>query len=159
MDGKPDRQGGGELISNDLMALQRVRSLPASELPLSVAQLRDLLGRAGRGRPDRPRRQGTVATDRRGRNAARAAAARLNLLCSDDEGPVIEAARATLEAFPAAAADYQSGKKAAIGRSDWRNDQAHGWPRQPGSGAAYPRIRARCQLDLAVPGQRCAGTR
>ena len=29
---------------------------------------------------------------------------------------MIEAARATLEAFPAAVADYQGGKKAAIGR-------------------------------------------
>jgi Asp-tRNA(Asn)/Glu-tRNA(Gln) amidotransferase B subunit len=44
------------------------------------------------------------------------AAARLNLLVLDEEGAVRGAALETLAAFPAAVADYQSGKTAAIGR-------------------------------------------
>ncbi len=114
--GSPDRaKAAANWILNDLLALQRVRGLPASELPLTVGQLRDLLDALDEG----------VVTGRAAKELLpqlaegempRVAAARLNLLALDDEGPVIEAARATLEAFPAAAADYQSGKKAALGR-------------------------------------------
>ena len=102
-------------ILNDLMALQRVRGLPASELPLTAEQLRDLLDALDEGALT-----GRAAKELLPQISAdempRAAAARLDLLALDDEGSVIEAARATLEAFPAAVADYQSGKKAAIGR-------------------------------------------
>jgi aspartyl-tRNA(Asn)/glutamyl-tRNA(Gln) amidotransferase subunit B len=114
--GNPDRaKAAANWILNVLMALQRVRNLPAGELPLAVAQLRDLLdaldegaltGRAAKELLPR------IAED----EMPRAAAARLNLLALNDEGPVIEAVRATLEAFPAAVGDYRSGKKAAIGR-------------------------------------------
>ncbi|MFT4038572.1 MAG: Asp-tRNA(Asn)/Glu-tRNA(Gln) amidotransferase subunit GatB [Thermomicrobiales bacterium] len=102
-------------ILNDLMALQRVRSLPAAELPLSVVQLQDLLDALDEGALT-----GRAAKELLPQIAAdelpRAAAARLNLLALNDEGPVIAAARETLAAFPAAVADYQSGKKTAIGR-------------------------------------------
>jgi aspartyl-tRNA(Asn)/glutamyl-tRNA(Gln) amidotransferase subunit B len=46
----------------------------------------------------------------------RVAAARLDLLVLDEEEVVRDAARETLAAFPAAAADYRGGKQAAIGR-------------------------------------------
>ena len=46
----------------------------------------------------------------------RSAAARLDLLVLDEEEVVRDAARETLAAFPAAAADYLGGKQAAIGR-------------------------------------------
>lgn len=114
--GKPDRaKAAANWILNDLMALQRVRSLPASELPLSVDQLRDLLDALDEGALTGRAAKELLPQIAEG-EMPRVAAARLNLLALDDEGPVIEAARATLEAFPAAAADYQSGKKAAIGR-------------------------------------------
>ncbi|MGH2614933.1 MAG: hypothetical protein ACRDJC_06825, partial [Thermomicrobiales bacterium] len=44
------------------------------------------------------------------------AAANLNLLVLDDEASIRDAALATMTDFPAAVADFQGGKKAAIGR-------------------------------------------
>jgi aspartyl-tRNA(Asn)/glutamyl-tRNA(Gln) amidotransferase subunit B len=102
-------------ILNDLMALQRVRSLPTDQLPLTAGQLRDLLDALDEGALTGRAAKELLPQISEG-EMPRAAAARLNLLALDDEGPVIEAARATLEAFPAAVADYQAGKKAAIGR-------------------------------------------
>jgi aspartyl-tRNA(Asn)/glutamyl-tRNA(Gln) amidotransferase subunit B len=114
--GTPDRaKAAANWILNDLMALQRVRGLPASELPLAVDQLRDLLDALDEGALTGRAAKELLPQIATG-EMPRAAAARLNLLALNDEGPVIEAARATLEAFPAAVADYQSGKKAAIGR-------------------------------------------
>jgi aspartyl-tRNA(Asn)/glutamyl-tRNA(Gln) amidotransferase subunit B len=46
----------------------------------------------------------------------RDAAARMNLLALEDEDEVRQAAIDTIAAFPAAAADFRSGKQAAIGR-------------------------------------------
>lgn len=115
-DGNAERaKAAANWILNDLMGLQRGRGLPADQLPLSVAQLRDLLDALDEGALT-----GRAAKELLPQIGAdempRAAAARLNLLALNDEGPVIEAARATLEAFPTAVADYQGGKKAAIGR-------------------------------------------
>jgi aspartyl-tRNA(Asn)/glutamyl-tRNA(Gln) amidotransferase subunit B len=97
------------------MALQRVRSLPASELPLTAVQVRDLLDALDEGALTGRAAKELLPQIAEG-EMPRAAAARLNLLALNDEGPVIEAARATLDAFPAAVTDYKSGKKAAIGR-------------------------------------------
>jgi aspartyl-tRNA(Asn)/glutamyl-tRNA(Gln) amidotransferase subunit B len=114
--GDPDRaKAAANWILNDLMALQRVRNLPASELPLAVEQLRDLLDALDEGALTGRAAKELLPQIAEG-EMPRAAAARLNLLALNDEGPVIEAVRATLEAFPAAVADYRSGKKAAIGR-------------------------------------------
>ncbi len=114
--GTPDRaKAAANWILNDLMALQRVRGLPASELPLAVDQLRDLLDALDEGELTGRAAKELLPQIAEG-EMPRTAAARLNLLALNDEGPVIEAARATLEAFPAAVVDYQSGKKAAIGR-------------------------------------------
>ncbi|MEZ4562491.1 MAG: Asp-tRNA(Asn)/Glu-tRNA(Gln) amidotransferase subunit GatB [Thermomicrobiales bacterium] len=114
--GGPDRaKAAANWILNDLLALQRARSLPASELPLTVEQLRDLLDALDEGLLTGRAAKELLPQIAEG-EMPRAAAARLDLLALNDEGPVIEAARATLEAFPAAVADYQGGKKAAIGR-------------------------------------------
>jgi aspartyl-tRNA(Asn)/glutamyl-tRNA(Gln) amidotransferase subunit B len=114
--GSPERaKAAANWILNDLMALQRVRSLPASELPLTIDQLRDLLDALEEGALTGRAAKELLPQISDG-EMPRAAAARLNLLALNDEGPVIEAARATLEAFPAAVTDYKSGKKAAIGR-------------------------------------------
>ncbi|MFN8678437.1 MAG: Asp-tRNA(Asn)/Glu-tRNA(Gln) amidotransferase subunit GatB [Thermomicrobiales bacterium] len=114
--GSPDRaKAAANWILNDLMALQRMQGLPVSELPLTVDQLRDLLDALDEGALTGRAAKELLPQIAEG-EMPRAAAARLNLLALNDEGSVIEAARATLEAFPAAVADYQSGKKAAIGR-------------------------------------------
>ena len=114
--GHPDRaKAAANWILNDLMALQRVQGLPATDLPLTVDQLRDLLDALDEGALT-GRAAKELLPQIGQEEMPRAAAARLNLLAMNDEGPVIEAARATLEAFPAAVADYRGGKKAAIGR-------------------------------------------
>jgi len=102
-------------IVNDVMALQKTRGLPAETLPLSVDQLRGLLdiviageltGRAAKELlPE-------LGPDEQPRDAA----IRLNLLVLNDDGAVRDAARATVEAFPAAVEDFRAGKQAAIGR-------------------------------------------
>jgi aspartyl-tRNA(Asn)/glutamyl-tRNA(Gln) amidotransferase subunit B len=112
----PERaKAAANWILNDLMALQRVRGLPATELPLTVEQLRDLLDALDEGALTGRAAKELLPQIAPG-EMPRAAAARLNLLVLNDESSVIEAARATMEAFPAAVADYKGGKKAAIGR-------------------------------------------
>lgn len=112
----PERaKAAANWILNDLMALQRVQGLPATELPLTVEQLRDLLDALDEGALTGRAAKELLPQIAPG-EMPRAAAARLNLLVLNDESSVIEAARATMEAFPAAVADYKGGKKAAIGR-------------------------------------------
>ena len=114
--GQPDRaKPAANWILNDLLALQRVRGLPATVLPLTVAQLQDLLAALEDGALTGRAAKELLPQIAEG-EMPRAAAARLDLLALNDENSVIEAARAALEAFPAAVTDYQSGKKAAIGR-------------------------------------------
>ena len=116
IDGQPDRaKSAANWILNDLLALQRVRGLPATVLPLTVGQLQDLLAALEEGALTGRAARELLPQVAEG-EMPRAAATRLNLLALNDEDSVIEAARATLEAFPAAVTDYQSGKKAAIGR-------------------------------------------
>ena len=102
-------------IVNDLMGLQRQRHLPAKQLPLDVGQLREVLDLVGAGeltgRAAKELLPGIEPSE-----SARAAAERLDLLALNDEAAVSAAADDTIAAFPAAVADYESGKKAAIGR-------------------------------------------
>ncbi len=102
-------------IVNDLFALQRERGLAADELPLTSDQLRELIAAV----------QGGELTLRAAKEllpqigdgeSPRAAATRLNLLTLDDDDALKGAVEATLAAYPAAVADYRSGKIAAIGR-------------------------------------------
>jgi len=102
-------------IVNDLMGLQRERGLPPDRLPLDAPQLKDLLDALTAGELT-----ARAAKELLPRIAAgelpRAAASRLNLLSLDDEAAVRAAVEETIAASPAAVADYQGGKSAAIGR-------------------------------------------
>jgi aspartyl-tRNA(Asn)/glutamyl-tRNA(Gln) amidotransferase subunit B len=102
-------------ILNDVLGLQRARGLPPDRLPLSADQLRELLSAVTAGElTARAAKEllPQIGPDERPREAA----IRLNLLSLDDDEAVRAAARETLSAFPAAVADYRSGKQAAIGR-------------------------------------------
>lgn len=116
VDGRTERaRVAANWIVNDLMGLQNERGLSGGEMPLSPAQLREMIelvesgaltGRAAKEmladiEPDEP---------------VKGAAQRLNLLVLRDESALREAVWATIEAFPAAVADYRGGKQAAIGR-------------------------------------------
>ncbi len=102
-------------LLNDIFGLQRERGLPSDQFPLEPDQLAqlvvlvesgDLTGRGGKE---------LLAGIEPGENA-RTAAERLNLISVSDADIIRTAAKATLAANPAAVADYQTGKKAAIGR-------------------------------------------
>ncbi len=102
-------------IVNDVMGLQKAKGLPADTLPLTVAQLRDLLDLVGSGAVS-ARAAKEVLPELADGEMPRDAAARLNLLALENEDEVRQAAIETLAAYPAAAADFRGGKQAAIGR-------------------------------------------
>jgi aspartyl-tRNA(Asn)/glutamyl-tRNA(Gln) amidotransferase subunit B len=102
-------------IVNDVMGLQKARGLAADTLPLSTAQLRDLVDLVGSGAVT-ARAAKELLPELGDGEMPREAAARLNLLALDNEDEVRQAAIETLAAFPAAVADFRSGKQAAIGR-------------------------------------------
>lgn len=102
-------------IVNDIMGLARSRGLAQDALPLTAAQIRNLVD--------------GIATEQLTVRAAKDvlpqlhenelpmdAAARLNLLSLDDSDAVKLAAREVIAANPEAVSDYLSGKQAAIGR-------------------------------------------
>jgi aspartyl-tRNA(Asn)/glutamyl-tRNA(Gln) amidotransferase subunit B len=102
-------------IVNDIMGLQRQMALPPDRLPLTPAQISDLLDALGK----------NVLTARAAKELLpqlqpgempTAAATRLNLVSLDDADAVQTAVDETLAAFPEAVADYKGGKKNAIGR-------------------------------------------
>jgi aspartyl-tRNA(Asn)/glutamyl-tRNA(Gln) amidotransferase subunit B len=102
-------------LVNDVLGLQKLRGLPPNRLPMSAGQLRELLAMVDTG--DLTARAAKellpeLNEDERPRDAA----ARLNLLALNDEATVRTAIAETMAAFPAAVADYQNGKRAAIGR-------------------------------------------
>jgi len=102
-------------IVNDIMGLARSRNLSSDELPLTAAQIRELVDMVndktltGRSAKDLlpSLEPGEMPSE---------AAKRLNLLSLDDDSEVQAAAQAAIDGNPAAVADYTSGKKAAIGR-------------------------------------------
>jgi aspartyl-tRNA(Asn)/glutamyl-tRNA(Gln) amidotransferase subunit B len=100
---------------NNLFGLQRERGLPPDELPIMAWQLRDLISSVQSGELTARAAKELLPHLEPG-ESPRAAAARLNLLSLDDEATLREAVTATIAAFPAAVADYQRGKTAAIGR-------------------------------------------
>jgi aspartyl-tRNA(Asn)/glutamyl-tRNA(Gln) amidotransferase subunit B len=102
-------------IVNDLLGLQNERGLSGGELPLSPAQLRELIELVNDGAlTGRAAKELLLQVDQG--EPVKAAAQRLNLLVLRDEAALKEAVRATIDAFPAAVADYRGGKQAAIGR-------------------------------------------
>jgi aspartyl-tRNA(Asn)/glutamyl-tRNA(Gln) amidotransferase subunit B len=117
--GSAPANGDGRVVANwilnDLFGLQRERGLPADELPLTATQLRELIAAVHGGELTlRAAKEllPQIADD----ESPRAAAERLNLLSLDDDAALGVAVAETLAAFPAAVADYRSGKTAAIGR-------------------------------------------
>jgi aspartyl-tRNA(Asn)/glutamyl-tRNA(Gln) amidotransferase subunit B len=102
-------------ILNDLFALQRERSLPSDQLPLTSGQLRELIDAVKCGELTLRAAKELLPQIGDG-ESPRAAAGRLNLLTLEDDDALNRAVEETLAAVPAAVADYQSGKSAAIGR-------------------------------------------
>lgn len=102
-------------LVNDVIGLQKQRGLPSHQLPLSAAQLRELLAMLAAGDLTARAAKELLPELSEG-ESPRAAATRLNLLVLTDESAVRAAIAETLAAFPAAVADYQGGKRAAIGR-------------------------------------------
>lgn len=102
-------------ILNDIMGLARAQGLPSDQLPLTAAQIRELV-------------QGVESGKLTGKAAKEllpqlgpddlpmTAAERLNLVSIQDDGAVREAAQAAIDANPAVVTDYLGGKQAAIGR-------------------------------------------
>jgi aspartyl-tRNA(Asn)/glutamyl-tRNA(Gln) amidotransferase subunit B len=102
-------------LVNDLIGLQKAKSLPDDQMPITSGQLRDLIELVQDGKIT-----GRAAKELLARLApaedVSAAAACLNLLSLDDEDAIRAAAMEVLEAFPAAVKDFRGGKTAAIGR-------------------------------------------
>lgn len=102
-------------IVNDIMGLARGQGMPADELPLNAAQIRELVdlvddkSLTGRAAKD------LLANLEQGEMPS-TAARRLNLMSLDDEDAVRSAAQEAIEANPEVVADYVGGKKAAFGR-------------------------------------------
>jgi aspartyl-tRNA(Asn)/glutamyl-tRNA(Gln) amidotransferase subunit B len=102
-------------LVNDVMGLQRLRGLPPHRLPITAVQLQELLAMVAAGELT-ARAAKELLPDLGEGESPRDAAARRNLLALNDESAVRAAITETLAAFPAAVADYQGGKRAAIGR-------------------------------------------
>ena len=102
-------------IVNDGLGLAKTQGLDADTLPFTPPQLRDLVDAVDKGELTQRAAKDVLAQLRPG-EMPRAAASRLNRLSLDDDSVITDAIAATLAAYPAAVADYRSGKKAAIGR-------------------------------------------
>jgi aspartyl-tRNA(Asn)/glutamyl-tRNA(Gln) amidotransferase subunit B len=102
-------------ILNDIMGLARARSMPVDQLPLSAAQISDLVALVRDGKLTARAAKDLLPQLEDG-EAIETAATRLNLLSLDDSDEVLQAARDAVAENAAAAADFRSGKQAAIGR-------------------------------------------
>jgi aspartyl-tRNA(Asn)/glutamyl-tRNA(Gln) amidotransferase subunit B len=102
-------------ILNDIMGLARARSMPVDQLPLSATQISDLVALVRDGKLT-ARAAKDLLPQLEEDEAIEAAANRLNLLSLDDSDEVLQAARDAVAENAAAAADFRSGKQAAIGR-------------------------------------------
>jgi aspartyl-tRNA(Asn)/glutamyl-tRNA(Gln) amidotransferase subunit B len=112
---RDDGRAAANWILNDLFGLQRDRGLPPDELPLTTDQLREMIAAVKAGDLSARAAKELLPQIAEG-ESPRSAAARLNLLSLDDDAALGQAVEKTMAAFPAAVADYQSGKTAAIGR-------------------------------------------
>ncbi|CAN5505547.1 Asp-tRNA(Asn)/Glu-tRNA(Gln) amidotransferase subunit GatB [soil metagenome] len=112
----PDRAKlAANWILNDLAGLQRERGGESSELPVTGPQLGQLLDMLESGQITARAAKELLPQLTEGDLPAAKARA-LNLMQLDDSAEIRAAALETVQAFPAAAADFQSGKTAAIGR-------------------------------------------
>lgn len=119
-------------IINDGLGLARARGLEPDQLPFSIEQLRELIAAlASNELTMRAARE--LLPQLEAGESPRAAARRLNLLSLDDSDALSAAVQATLEANPAAVADYRGGKKAALGRLIGETIRATGGRANPDS--------------------------
>ena len=102
-------------LVNDVVGLQKARTLPDDQLPITSGQLRDLIELVQDGKVTGRAGKELLAQLELGEDVA-VAAARLNLLSLDDQQAIRAAALDVLQAFPAAVEDFRGGKTAAIGR-------------------------------------------
>ena len=100
---------------NDIGGLARSRGLATDELPLTGAQIRNLVEGVESGKLT-ARAAKDLLPQIDGTEMPMEAAARLNLLSLDDDDVVTRAAAEAIEANPAVVQDYLGGKKAAVGR-------------------------------------------
>jgi aspartyl-tRNA(Asn)/glutamyl-tRNA(Gln) amidotransferase subunit B len=114
IDKKRARSSANWLL-NDVIGLQRSRSLPGEEFPVSADQVRELIDLVESGEMTGRAAKELLPQLTFG-ESVRDAAGRLSLLSMDDQDAVRTAARTAIEAFPAAVEDYRRGKTAAIGR-------------------------------------------
>ncbi len=102
-------------LLNDVFGLQRERGLVTDEMPVTAEQLSGLIAMLESDLISaRAAKELLVQLEPGDDPEAKAKA--LDLLPLDDDTALRTAAQETLAAFPAAVADYQSGKQAAIGR-------------------------------------------
>ncbi len=102
-------------ILNDLMGLARARGLAADALPLTAAQIHDLVTLVQEGKIT-GRAAKELLPQLNETELPSAGAERLNLLSLEDAHLVRDAAQAAIEANPVVVSDYRGGKRAAIGR-------------------------------------------
>lgn len=114
-DSRQHARSAANWLLNDVMGLARAQGLPADELPVSAAQLRDLAVTVDSGTLTGRAAKELLPQLGEGELPS-AAAARLNLVSLDDREAVRAAAMEAIGANPAVVADYRAGKTAAIGR-------------------------------------------
>ncbi len=102
-------------IVNDIMGLARSRNLPLDALPVSAAQIANLVGLVGTGAVTARAAKELLPRLEHGEMPSDAAK-RLDLLAVSDDVDLAQAAAEAIRRQPAAVADYRGGKKAAIGR-------------------------------------------
>ena len=117
VEGKDERfrRAVANWIVNDVMGLARSTGMPQDRLPLTAAQIRDLVEGVEDGKLTARAAKDLLPQLEEGEMPMQAAE-RLNLLSLDDDDAVTKAAMEAIETNPAAVQDYLSGKKAAVGR-------------------------------------------
>jgi len=110
-----DYQATANWIVNDIMGLARARAMPLDQLPLSAQQIAELMELIREGKLT-ARTAKDLLSQIADRESLIEAATRLDLLSLDDADALHSAAQEAIDGNPAAAADYRSGKQAALGR-------------------------------------------
>lgn len=115
LNGDAEYRAAANWIVNDIMGLARARSMPVDQIPLSPAQVSDLVRMVSDGTLTARAAKDLLPQIDAGESVLDAAT-RLNLLSLDNTDEVLNAAREAVAANPAAVSDFQGGKQAAIGR-------------------------------------------
>ncbi|MGI8963346.1 MAG: Asp-tRNA(Asn)/Glu-tRNA(Gln) amidotransferase subunit GatB [Thermomicrobiales bacterium] len=110
-----DCQATANWIVNDIMGLARARAMPLNQLPLSAQQIAELMELIREEKLTARNAKDLLPQIADGESLIEAAT-RLDLLSLDDADALHSAAQEAIDGNPAAAADYRSGKQAALGR-------------------------------------------